>query len=267
MKTKIMLVDDNNDYLELLKDYIDKEDSMEVVLASTEPLKVMENIEKYKPDILVTDVMMPEKEGIDVIKDLQKSDIKNKPGVIVMSGQGQDVITQKAMQYGAMHYIIKPFEFSTLVERIKDFTTCKDSNNLTSSTNASYVISNKNIIKQKNTVEMRVTELIHEVGVPAHIRGYQFVREAIILAVKSRDYIDSITKMLYPTLANQFDTTPSRVERAIRHAIEVAWNRGSIEVHNKVFGYTINSNKGKPTNAEFIAKIADKLVIEEAITV
>ena len=265
MKTKIMLVDDNDEYLMLLKDYIDSQSNMEVVLASTEPLKVLDNIEKYKPDILVIDVMMPEKEGIEVIKDLKKSNIKNKPGVIVMSGQGQDVITQKAMAYGAMHYIIKPFELSTLVERIKDFTVNQDVRTLSEGGKVSYVISNKKLLNEEKTMEMKVTELIHEVGVPAHIRGYQFVREAILLAIKSRDYIDSVTKVLYPSLAEAFNTTPSRVERAIRHAIEVAWNRGSVDVHNKVFGYTINSNKGKPTNAEFIAKIADKLVVENCL--
>ena len=267
MKTKIMLVDDNNDYLQLLKNYLNQDEELEVVLASTEPLKVLENIEEYKPDILVIDVMMPEKEGIEVIKDLQASNIIKKPGVIVMSGQGQDVITQKAMAYGAMHYIVKPFELDTLVERIKDFSGMPEQPNIKELRPTSYIISNKELINQNRSLEMKVTELIHEVGVPAHIRGYQFVREAIILAVTCRDYINSITKMLYPTLADKFDTTASRVERAIRHAIEVAWNRGSIDVHNKVFGYTINSNKGKPTNAEFIAKIADKLLIEESICV
>lgn len=265
MKTKIMLVDDNNDYLQLLKNYIQEDKELEVVLTSTEPLKVLDNIEKYKPDILVIDVMMPEKEGIEVLKDLKASNIIKKPGVIVMSGQGQDVITQKAIAYGAMHYIVKPFELSTLVERIKDFSEINESKEIIES--SSYVISNPKLIEKNRSIEIRVTELIHEVGVPAHIRGYQFVREAIILAVESREYINSVTKMLYPTLAKNFDTTASRVERAIRHAIEVAWNRGSIDVHNKVFGYTINSNKGKPTNAEFIAKIADKLLIEDSICV
>ena len=267
MKTKVMLVDDNNDYLQLLKNYIQQDEELEVVLTSTEPLKVLDNIEKYEPDILVIDVMMPEKEGIEVLKDLKASNIVKKPNVIVMSGQGQDVITQKAMAYGAMHYIVKPFELSTLVERIKDFSEIEDTKILNQVEGTSYVISNKKLMNENRTLEMKVTELIHEVGVPAHIRGYQFVREAIILAVNSRDYINSITKMLYPTLAKRFDTTASRVERAIRHAIEVAWNRGSIDVHNKVFGYTINSNKGKPTNAEFIAKIADKLLIEANICV
>ena len=267
MKTKVMLVDDNNDYLQLLKNYIQQDEELEVVLTSTEPLKVLDNIEKYEPDILVIDVMMPEKEGIEVLKDLKASNIVKKPNVIVLSGQGQDVITQKAMAYGAMHYIVKPFELSTLVERIKDFSEIEDTKILNQAEGTSYVISNKKLMNENRTLEMKVTELIHEVGVPAHIRGYQFVREAIILAVNSRDYINSITKMLYPTLAKRFDTTASRVERAIRHAIEVAWNRGSIDVHNKVFGYTINSNKGKPTNAEFIAKIADKLLIEANICV
>ncbi|MEG0073141.1 MAG: sporulation transcription factor Spo0A [Clostridia bacterium] len=260
-KLKIMIVDDNKDFLSITKSIFEKEDDLEVVATLTDPLEVAGKIEELQPDMMLLDLMMPGKEGLEVLKETFASNVKKKPQVIIMSGLGQDAITQKAIELGACHYIVKPFEFATLVSRVRMFGESNNLNQLSENTNVTYAVrATKRVVE---TLEMRVTDLIHEVGVPAHIRGYRYVREGIMLAVENKDYIDSITKMLYPELALRFDTTPSRIERAIRHAIEVAWSRGSVEVQNKIFGYTINSNKGKPTNAEFVAKISDRLSVED----
>lgn len=155
---------------------------------------------------------------------------------------------------------------SVLADRIRDLIDCNSDSNSNVNSTLNYTTNGK-MVKAVVPLEVRVTNMIHNVGVPAHIKGYQYIREAIMLAVENEDIINSITKTLYPTLASTFSTTPSRVERAIRHAIEVAWNRGQIEMHDKIFGYTVNSNKGKPTNSEFIAMIADKIRLEDKATV
>ena len=186
----------------------------------------------------------------------------------MLSAVGQDKITQKAIALGAEYYVVKPFDIELLIKRIREI------KNFRPSVNRSFVFREqpKPYIRVpekegSDNLEVLVTNIIHEVGVPAHIKGYQYIREAIILAVNDEDILNSVTKSLYPALSNKFNTTPSRVERAIRHAIEVAWNRGQIEMHEKIFGYTVNSNKGKPTNSEFIAMIADRIRLSEKVAV
>jgi len=177
-----------------------------------------------------------------------------------MSAIGQEKITGKAMALGATYYVIKPFDLEMLVGRLRELTTTA-ATTFYESKGPKYV-STKTVKINTEPVEVKVTNLIHDLGVPAHIKGYQYLREAIIMAVTNQEIINAVTKSLYPLLAKRYETTPSRVERAIRHAIEVAWNRGEIAVHDKIFGYTVNSNKGKPTNSEFIALIADKIRLE-----
>ena len=177
-----------------------------------------------------------------------------------MSAIGQEKITGKAMALGATYYVIKPFDLEMLVGRLRELTETKVTG-FYESKGPKYVTT-KTAPVNTEPVEVKVTNLIHDLGVPAHIKGYQYLREAIIMSVLNQEIINAVTKSLYPLLAKKYGTTPSRVERAIRHAIEVAWNRGEIAVHDKIFGYTVNSNKGKPTNSEFIALIADKIRLE-----
>lgn len=182
----------------------------------------------------------------------------------MLSAVGQDTITQKALMLGAEYYIVKPFELDTLVKRIREI---KEGMKpvtpiATREIRSSYIASNNINTNKKQSLETQITNVIHEVGVPAHIKGYQYLREAITLAVNNIEIINSITKQLYPELARRFKTTPSRVERAIRHAIEVAWGRGKADITNSMFGNTVSATKGKPTNSEFIAMIADKLRLE-----
>ena len=267
-KTKVMIVDDNKEFVKLLTMFIDSQNDMEVVETLFDGQNAKNRIKEVQPDILLLDIIMPEKDGLGVLNDISSDDEVEIPLTIVMSAIGQEKITHKAISLGATYYVVKPFDMEALVERIRDLLDCssEENNSNTSSDYSSYDKLNSSV-KSVVPLEIRVTQMIHNVGVPAHIKGYQYIREAIMLAVENEEIINSITKSLYPALADKFSTTPSRVERAIRHAIEVAWNRGQIEMHDKIFGYTVNSNKGKPTNSEFIAMIADKLRLEDKATV
>lgn len=258
-KTKVMIVDDNKEFVKLLTMYINTQEDMEVIHTAYDGQDVINTIKDKKPDVLLLDIIMPEKDGLGVLEDMVNNQDITIPTTIVMSAIGQEKITQKAISLGATYYVVKPFDMATLVERVRDLL----SNEIVVDIKDQGICCSKNTLKPNDiSLEVRTTNIIHDVGVPAHIKGYQYIREAILLAVENEDIINAITKTLYPTLAKKFNTTPSRVERAIRHAIEVAWNRGQIEMHDKIFGYTVNSNKGKPTNSEFIAMIADRLRLE-----
>ncbi len=266
-KTKILIVDDNKEFVKLLTVYINSQNDMEVVDSSYDGKNVVNLIKKHNPDVLLLDVIMPEKDGLTVLEEISNEENLKRPTTVVMSAIGQEKITQKAIALGATYYVVKPFDMEILVDRLRDLLDNPVGYEGTGF-NMCYPNSTQNLKSKHGTpIEVRVTNIIHDVGVPAHIKGYQYIREAILLAVKDEDIINAITKTLYPTLASMFSTTPSRVERAIRHAIEVAWNRGQIEVHDKIFGYTVNSNKGKPTNSEFIAMIADRLRLEDKATI
>ena len=215
-----------------------------------------------KPDVVLLDVIMPHLDGIGVLEKL--NDNGNLPICIMLSAVGQDNITKRALMLGANYYMVKPFEIDLLIKRIRDLkNSTQNQANFISKDVAKPTYINMDTVKTKeDNLEALVTNIIHEVGVPAHIKGYQYLRDGIIMVVENIDVLNQITKQLYPDLAKKHKTTPSRVERAIRHAIEVAWNRGQLEMLESIFGYTINANKGKPTNSEFIAMIADKLRLE-----
>ena len=208
---------------------------------------------------------MPHLDGIAVLEKLNNEQMDNMPICIMVSAVGQDKITQKAISLGAEYYIVKPFELEVLLKRIKEIKRYNP-NELRKTTPINNEIKSDYIKiedeKEKDNLEALVTNLIHEVGVPAHIKGYQYLREAIIMSINDINSVNQITKILYPDIAKKYHTTPSRVERAIRHSIEVAWGRGNQKTVESIFGYTISANRGKPTNSEFIAMIADKLRIE-----
>lgn len=263
-KLKVMIVDDNKEFVKILSMFIDSQEDMEVIATLNDGQNVANMVNEKNPDILLLDIIMPEKDGLTVLEDMINVCKSNRPTTIIMSAIGQEKITQKAISLGATYYVVKPFDMGMLVERLRDLQdTGKEYINYTQS--VAYSKSNPMSNNQNMNLEVRVTNMIHDIGVPAHIKGYQYIREAIMLAVKDEEVINAVTKSLYPGLASKFTTTPSRVERAIRHAIEVAWNRGQIDMHDKVFGYTVNSNKGKPTNSEFIAMIADKIRLESKL--
>lgn len=209
---------------------------------------------------------MPHLDGLGVLEKLSKNANPDQPTIIMLSAVGQDKITQRAISLGAEYYVVKPFDIELLIKRIREIKFYKPEPQkdtfVTRDSKKMYIDVDPAKVGSDQNLEALVTNLIHEVGVPAHIKGYQYLREAIMMVIKDIDVINQITKSLYPQIASKFNTTPSRVERAIRHAIEVAWGRGDQKTVEKIFGYTISASKGKPTNSEFIAMIADKLRLE-----
>ncbi len=223
---------------------------MEVSVCEKDGAAVLEKCVKLQPDVVLADVFMSNIDILGLLYELRRMDMAKRPMVMAMSSYDNPKLERETLQAGAAYYFLKPFDINTLAERIIQLTGWK---------NHSSPMVVKDSVYTDNELEMMVTEIIHQIGVPAHIKGYHYLRVAIILAVKDDEMINSVTKILYPTVAKKFQTTSSRVERAIRHAIEVAWDRGDIDVLNAYFGYTINNDRGKPTNSEFIAMIADKL--------
>ena len=265
-KITVLIADDNQDFAMTLLGYLKEESDLEVVGVAKDGKEASELISITKPDIAILDVIMPHLDGLGVLEKINELQMQKKPICIMLSAVGQEKITQKAIDLGAQYYIIKPFEISILIKRIKEIKAFGPMGNKVSfmgkEIKAPYIEIQQEKRSSSDNLEALVTNIIHEVGVPEHIKGYQYLREAIMMVVNDIDVINQITKQLYPEIANKYHTTPSRVERAIRHAIEVAWARGQIDTVESIFGYTVSNSKGKPTNSEFIAMIADKLRLE-----
>ena len=267
-KITVLIADDNQEFSMTLATYLKNQEDMVVVGRAKDGNEAIDMIPNLMPDVVLLDVIMPHLDGIGVLEKLNMIKMNKRPICIMLSAVGQDKITRKAVELGAEYYVVKPFDIELLITRIRELKTYKPSqnNNFISRDiqppKQQYIEIPKASEKKEENLEALVTNVIHEVGVPAHIKGYQYLREAIIMVVNDIDVINQITKSLYPKIANKFSTTPSRVERAIRHAIEVAWGRGQQDVVENIFGYTISAAKGKPTNSEFIAMIADKLRLE-----
>ena len=267
MKERITLLiaDDNSEFAQNLVNHLENEEDFEVIGMVKDGQEAFDMIKATTPDVVLLDVIMPHLDGLGVLEKINEEMEGKKPICIMLSAVGQDKITQKAINLGAQYYIVKPFDIEMLIKRIKELKFYQPSegrNFIAKEARAQYIDIPKETKKSQENLEALVTYIIHEVGVPAHIKGYQYLREAIIMVVNDIDIINQITKQLYPEIATKYGTTPSRVERAIRHAIEVAWGRGQTEVVESIFGYTISAAKGKPTNSEFIAMIADKLRLE-----
>ncbi len=251
---KILIADESREFSENCKNILMKYD-MEVIIAPKDGVKVVEMIKRHKPDIVLMDVFMPYLDAIAVMNHINNVELVNKPKFLIMSGSDNRCLEKEVLNLGAVYYFLKPFDINLLVERIVSLSKSNNQVKFTRDFNSSLL----NNCFGENDLETMVTEIIHQVGIPAHIKGYHYLRESIMLSVQNSEVLNSITKYLYPTVAKIYLTTASRVERAIRHAIEVAWDRGDVEVLNSYFGYTIHNSRGKPTNSEFIAMIADKL--------
>jgi two-component system response regulator (stage 0 sporulation protein A) len=259
-KIQIVIADDNKEFGDILCEYLNDQNDIEVIGMARDGNEACELITAKLPDIAILDIIMPHLDGLGVLERLNSMSLKKRPLFIILSAVGQDKITQRALALGAEYYIVKPFDMDVLVSRIRQL---KDANH-NAIIRSDYTMETKAGYRapvQRN-LEVEVTNIMHEIGVPAHIKGYQYLRDAIMMVVKDLDIINSITKQLYPSIAREYNTTPSRVERAIRHAIEVAWSRGQVETIDSLFGYTVSIGKGKPTNSEFIAMVADKLRLE-----
>lgn len=272
-KIEILLADDNREFTNLLADFLSEQDDMVVTGVAYNGEEVLQFLEQTRavPDVLILDIIMPHLDGLGVLERLRNMELSPQPKIIMLTAFGQESITQRAVQLGASYYILKPFDMDILANRIRQLagvasntavTGGSAGNLMTSSASKSNVVP---LGKSKN-LDANITSIIHEIGVPAHIKGYQYLREAITMVYNNIEILGSITKTLYPAIAEKYKTTPSRVERAIRHAIEVAWTRGNIDSISRLFGYTINISKSKPTNSEFIAMVADKLRIEHKVS-
>lgn len=263
-KIKVLLADDNKDFCDVLTSYLSKQEDIEVAAVAYDGVEAYSKIQETRPDIAIIDGIMPRLDGLGVLEKLSKMKDVQKPICIMLSAMSQEKITQRALELGAEYYIIKPFDMESLVKRMRQLKYEKIVQK--GNSNSSIIDKSAQNLSSSSAsydLETKVTNILHEIGVPAHIRGYHYMREAIIMSVNDMDVLNYITKELYPSIAKKCNTTPSRVERAIRHAIEVAWNRGKIDAIDSLFGYTINNHKGKPTNSEFIALIADRLRLEQ----
>lgn len=257
-RIKLGIADDNRDFCDILSDYFADKNDVEISFISHDGIDTVEQVKKSLPDVLVLDMIMPHLDGLGVLETINSTEMSLYPKVIVLSAVGQESITQKAIDLGAEYYVVKPFNLDILYKRIRQLGGTEKQYLQSSGSRPSL----RNGYTKSTDLEIDITNMIHEIGVPAHIKGYQYLRDAITMVVEDMDLLSAVTKELYPAIAKQNNTTPSRVERAIRHAIEVAWNRGKIETINNLFGYTVAEDKGKPTNSEFIAIIADKLRLE-----
>nr|WP_325298847.1 sporulation transcription factor Spo0A [uncultured Dysosmobacter sp.] len=239
----VLLADANEEFRAMLREAIEKAEGFTVVGSVGDGAEALQLLGQYRPDLAVMDVVLPGLDGLGVLRQMKAQGGTTR--AVMVSAFCSDAVVGEAMSLGACYFLPKPFEPEALLDRMHS------------------------VFQQPATPEQHaavlknlVTSVIHEIGVPAHIKGYQYLREAIIIAVNDMEVINAVTKVLYPAVAKRFGTTPSRVERAIRHAIEVAWDRGDLETLQKYFGYTVSNAKGKPTNSEFIAMIADRLVLE-----
>ena len=267
MSIKVVLADDNREFIEILQNYVNDQEDMILTGVAFNGNDAFDMIQEEEPDIVVLDIIMPHLDGLGVLEKLEELD--QKPKVIILTSFGQETMTQRAVQLGADYFILKPFDLETLGKRIRQLTGTSEIKPLVASTKGSIESQIVNVSQQRNTSksarssDVEVTRMIQQMGVPAHVKGYQYLRDAIVSVIKDVSLLGAVTKELYPMIAKKYSTTPSRVERAIRHAIELAWDRGNIEFMNKFFGYTINVDRGKPTNSEFIAMVADKLRIAD----
>ena len=223
---------------------------MQVALCEKDGKVLLDKIKSEKPDVVLADVFMPNLDILGVLAAIKNLNSKERPMVMAMSSFDNQRLEKETLEAGAEYYFLKPFDINTIAERIIQLSGWKNED--------SPLVIKNNVVTDPQ-LELMVTDIIHQIGVPAHIKGYHYLREAILLSIKNSEIVNSVTKLLYPTVAKTYSTTASRVERAIRHAIEVAWDRGDIDVLNSYFGYTIQNDRGKPTNSEFIAMISDKL--------
>ena len=247
MKTKILMIDDNTNLINMVKEYFSGSD-VSIMFEAKDGEEGLEMIEKHKDeiDLIILDLIMPEKDGMYVLSELKKRGIDKK--IIVATSYNASEVIREVSEFGVSYYVLKPFDLNILEKRIREITNKKEDNNT-----IDFYSSNLNV---------SITKMLHELGIPSHIKGYQYIREGAKIIFERPEVIGGITKELYPELAKKFNTTVSRVERAIRHAIEVSWNRGNLDFMEELFGFSVDIDRAKPTNSEFMVTVADKLRLD-----
>jgi len=253
-KIKIGLAEDNLEFCQVLRDYLSSQHDLEVTAVANDGLQTLEMVRTIPLDLLLLDLIMPKLDGIAVLERMKM--MNNKPRVIILSAFGHEEITRRAVELGADYFIVKPFDLQILVQRIRQICGQEQGgeNTYYSST-----------LRQEAQTEREVTEILQKLKIPPHFKGYTYLRKAIMLCIKEPGLINEVTKKLYPRIAEEYNSTPNRVERSMRFAIETAWNRGEIEYLHELMGYMVDERKGKPTNVSFIAKISDRIRLNQKL--
>lgn len=259
-KKSVVIADDNDQFRDMLEQYLNLQKELEVVGSAADGPETIKLVKEYTPDLLILDIIMPYLDGIGVLEALKKIKFKKKPIILVLSAVGQTKITEKAIKLGAAYYIMKPFDMKILVDRIRYLMTAEPEKLINNINNIEKYGPQK--IPKERTLENEVTRLLRKLGIPANLKGYKYIREAVIITVRDETIWNTTTKELYIKIAHKFVSTPMSVERAIRHAIEIGLQRGNFQEFEKIFSYTMDAGKGKPTNKEFIIMLADKMRLE-----
>lgn len=260
--SKIIVADDNKELLEMISEFLKMQNDVQVVKTFSRGKDLLTHLETESADFLLLDIFMPEIDGITILTELKNNPKYHRPTKIIMlTAFNTESIMLKASSLGADYFIVKPVDLTNLHKVIQSL------EQETTAVGSSINLKGTDKSKDDKNLDSEITELLHEIGVPAHIKGYMYLREAITMVYNNVEILGGITKILYPTIAKKFKTTSSRVERAIRHSIEVAWNRGNVDAISSIFAYTISYNKSKPTNSEFIAMIADKLRLAHKVKI
>ena len=259
-KVQVVIADDNKEFQDVLCEYLNSKNGIEVIGTAKNGFEALDLITVKEPDIVVLDIIMPQLDGLSVLEKVRSLQMKKKPQFIMLSAVGGEKITRQALDLGAEYFLVKPCDMDSLISRIHHL----HNSNHVADDHSNYSNNYKPPMKVSpaKNIELEVTNLLHEIGIPAQNKGYHFLRVAIIMVLDDFDIINSVTKLLYPNIAKKFKTTPSRVERAMRHSIRVAWSKKKIETINSIFGFTVSNGKENPTNSEFIAIVSDKLRLE-----
>jgi len=262
---KIIVADDNRNFCQMLQNYLQTQEYQSIVTVAYNGLEAWELIQTQEPDLIILDLVMPNLDGLGVLERINTRTSMIRPKIIMLTAFGQESLTHQAMMLGVDYFILKPFDLDILSKRIHSLTQDMPS----SAAAAAHLSSASPIVTTAGNglnLNVEVTTMMHQIGIPAHVKGYQYIRDAILMVVEDVSLLGAVTKELYPGIAKKFDTAPSRVERGIRHAIELAWERGHTDTLKRIFGYSMNIERQKPTNSEFIALLADKLRVMSRVS-
>ena len=263
-KIKIIVADDNRNLCQMLQNYLQGQEDLVIVGVANNGLEAWDLIQSQEPDLIILDLVMPNLDGLGVLERVNARASAVRPKVIMLTAFGQESLTHQAMMLGVDYFILKPFDLEILSKRIRSLT-----QDIPSSAPTQFSSSATPIVTTTGgglNLCVEVTTMMHQIGIPAHVKGYQYIRDAILMVVEDVSLLGAVTKELYPGIAKKFDTAPSRVERGIRHAIELAWERGHTDTLKRIFGYSMNIERQKPTNSEFIALLADKLRVMSKVS-
>ena len=255
-KIKVIIADDNRNFCQMLQNYLQSQEDISIVGVANNGLEAMDLIQTQEPDLIILDLVMPSLDGLGVLERINARATMTRPNIIMLTAFGQESLTHEAMLLGVDYFILKPFDLDILGKRIRSLTQNTPSTPPQLSSSSSPTV---RTVRSKHDLVTEVTTMMHQIGIPAHVKGYQYIREAILMVVEDVSLLGAVTKELYPSIAKKYKSAPSRVERGIRHAIELAWERGQKDTLKQIFGYSMNIERQKPTNSEFIAILADKL--------